>query len=140
LIAVQRPLESSWREQAGQVLRCAMFWSIKVLNLRTPCPFSDIQTLSALKPRLSSMRTLGLANFNVDTSFGLFAPAGIPAGATQRLNQALTAALASADVKAKFAPMLAEPAPMTSEQFGTFVKAEPAKYRDVVKSSGAKVD
>lgn len=29
---------------------------------------------------------------------------------------------------------------MTPEQFGTFVKAEFAKYRDVVKSSGAKVD
>lgn len=59
LITVKRPLASSWREHVGQVLRCAMFWSIKPLNFRTPCPFSDIQTLSALKPRLSSMPNTG---------------------------------------------------------------------------------
>jgi tripartite-type tricarboxylate transporter receptor subunit TctC len=83
---------------------------------------------------------LGLGRFNVDTWFGLFAPAGLPPAMTQRLNQAFTDALKSEAVRAQFAPMLAEPAPTTSEEFGQFVQAELAKYRDVVKASGAKID
>ncbi len=85
-------------------------------------------------------RTLGLGNFNVDTWFGLFGPAGMSADVTQRLNKAFTDALASAEVKAKFAPMMAEPAPTTPAQFAGFVKAEHARYRDVVKASGASVN
>ena len=85
-------------------------------------------------------RALGLGNFNVDTWFGLFGPAGMPADVTMRLNKAFTDALASADVKAKFAPMMAEPAPTTAAQFADFVKAEHARYRSVVKASGASVN
>jgi len=84
--------------------------------------------------------SLGLSRFNVDTWFGLFAPAGLPPALTQRLNQAFTDALKSETVRTAFAPMLAEPAPTTSQAFGEFVQAELAKYRDVVKASGAKID
>jgi hypothetical protein len=35
---------------------------------------------------------------------------------------------------------MAEPAPGTPEQFGTFMNAERAKYERVVKASGARVD
>ena len=35
---------------------------------------------------------------------------------------------------------MAEPSPSTPEQFAAFVQAELAKYEDVVKLSGAKVD
>jgi tripartite-type tricarboxylate transporter receptor subunit TctC len=85
-------------------------------------------------------RALGLGQFNIDTWFGLFGPAGMPAEVTQRLNKGFTDALASADVKSKFAPMLAEPAPTTAAQFAAFVKAEHARYRDIVKASGATVN
>ncbi|MEP7283104.1 MAG: tripartite tricarboxylate transporter substrate binding protein [Rubrivivax sp.] len=82
----------------------------------------------------------GLAKFSVDTWFGLFAPAGLPPETTRKLNQAFTAALASPEVKAKFAPMMAQPAPMTPEAFGAFVRDELAKYKGVVQASGARVD
>ena len=83
---------------------------------------------------------LGLAAFDINTWFGLFGPAGLPAATTQRLNKAFTEALASPEIKARLATLLAEPAPMTPEQFGAFVKAELAKYEQVVKQSGAKAD
>jgi tripartite-type tricarboxylate transporter receptor subunit TctC len=35
---------------------------------------------------------------------------------------------------------MAEPSPTTPEQFGTFVRAELAKYEQVVKATGAKAD
>lgn len=99
---------------------------------------------SAAMPEVPSVAeagaALGLGGFNVDTWFGLFGPAGMAPELTQRLNQAFTAALASADVKSKFAPMMAEPAPMAPAPFADFVKAELAKYEQVVKASGARVD
>jgi tripartite-type tricarboxylate transporter receptor subunit TctC len=85
-------------------------------------------------------RTLGLARFDIDTWFGLFGPAGLAPAATQRLNQAFTDALAAPEVKARFATLLAEPAPMTAEAFAAFVRAERAKYEKVVKLSGAQAD
>jgi len=56
----------------------------------------------------------------------------------QALNEAFVAALNSADVKAKLAPMMADPAPTTPEQFAAFVRAELAKYEKIVKATGAK--
>jgi tripartite-type tricarboxylate transporter receptor subunit TctC len=82
----------------------------------------------------------GLAHFDVNTWFGLFGPAGLPADVTRKMNKAFTEALASPDIKARFASLMAEPMPGTPEQFGAFVKRERAKYEQVVKASGAKVD
>jgi tripartite-type tricarboxylate transporter receptor subunit TctC len=81
-----------------------------------------------------------LPGFDVDTWFGLFAPAGLPAADVQRLNRAFVDALNSADVKARLSTLMAEPSPTTPEQFGAFVKAELQKYERVVKASGAKAD
>ena len=83
---------------------------------------------------------LGLAQFDVSTWFGLFGPAKLPADLLAKLNKAYTEALASPELKARMATLMAEPAPMTPEQFGAFVKAELARYEPVVKASGAKVD
>ncbi len=81
-----------------------------------------------------------LAGFDIHTWFGLFGPARLPAEVTQRLNKAFVEALGSAELKARLATLMAEPMPTTPEQFGAFVKAELAKYEQVVRRSGAKVD
>jgi tripartite-type tricarboxylate transporter receptor subunit TctC len=85
-------------------------------------------------------RALGLGGFDVNTWFGLFGPAGLPAATLQRLNRAFVDALNAPDVKARLAVLLAEPSPTTPEQFAAFVKAELAKYERVVKASGAKIE
>ena len=82
----------------------------------------------------------GLAAFDINTWFGLFGPAGLPAATTQRLNKAFTEALASPEIKARLATMLADPSPTSPEQFAAFVRAELGKYEGVVKASGAKAD
>ena len=81
-----------------------------------------------------------LKGFAVDTWWGLVAPAGTPKETVARLNQAFVAALSSAEARARFGGLLAEPVPTTPEQFGAFMKDELAKYEKVVKASGAKVD
>lgn len=93
---------------------------------------------SSAMPELPTMAEAGLPQVGVDTWFGLFGPAGVPVARVQVLNEAFVAALNSADVKAKLAPMMAEPAPTTPEAFAAFVRAELAKYERIVKATGAK--
>ena len=83
---------------------------------------------------------LGLAKFDINTWFGLFGPARLPAEVTARLNRAFVDAMNSADVKARLSLMMAEPSPTTPDGFAQFVRSEHAKYETVVKASGAKAD
>ncbi|HKX44404.1 MAG TPA: tripartite tricarboxylate transporter substrate-binding protein, partial [Burkholderiaceae bacterium] len=87
-----------------------------------------------------SGKRLGLGNFDIDTWFGLFGPAKLPADIAQRLNKAFVDALGSAELKARMAGLMAESIASTPEQFGAFVKTELAKYEKVVKASGARVE
>ena len=81
-----------------------------------------------------------LPGFEVDTWWGLVAPAATPKDVVARLNQAFVTALNSPEAKARFATLMAEPVATTPEQFGAFMKSELAKYEKPVKVSGAKVD
>ena len=78
--------------------------------------------------------------FAIDTWWGLVAPAATPKPVIERLNKAFVAALNAPETKTRFEALLAEPVPTTPEQFNAFMAAERAKYQQVVKASGAKVD
>ena len=106
---------------------------LKALAVTTP------QRAASL-PDVSTMAESGLPGFDVSTWFGVFAPAGTPAPIVSRLNQTLTAALKTPEMRERLARMGAEPAPMSSEQFAELVRNELAKYEKVVKFSGARVD
>ena len=60
--------------------------------------------------------------FEIDTWWGLIAPAGTPKDIVTRLNSAFVAALESPDIKSRYAQMLAEPRPSTPEQFATLIQ------------------
>jgi len=81
-----------------------------------------------------------LKGFEIDTWWGLVAPATTPKDVIAKLNQAFVAALNAPETKTRYAGLMAEPAPDTPEAFGAFMKRELAKYERVVKASGAKVD
>ena len=83
---------------------------------------------------------VGIKDFDIHTWFGVFGPAGMPPAMTAKLNGAFVAALNDPAVQARMASLLEEPAPDTPEQFAGFVKAELAKYKSVVKLSGAEVN
>ena len=87
-----------------------------------------------------SGRSVGLGGFNINTWFGLFGPAKMPADVTQKLNKAFVDALHSPELKARMATLMAEPMASTPEQFAAFVKSEHTKYKRVVKTSGASVE
>ncbi len=99
---------------------------------------TSVQRSTALPDIATVSETLD--GFAVDTWWGLVAPAGTPKDLITRLNQAFVAALGSAEVRARFAALMAEPVPGSPEQFAQFMKGELAKYEKVVKASGARVD
>jgi tripartite-type tricarboxylate transporter receptor subunit TctC len=94
---------------------------------------------SAMLPDIPAVAET-LKGFQIDTWWGLVAPAGTPREVVSKLNQAFVAALNSPEAKTRFASLMAEPVANTPEQFGEFMKKELAKYEPVVKASGAKVD
>ncbi len=81
-----------------------------------------------------------LPGFEIDTWWGLMAPAGTPRDVVQRLNAAFVAALELPDTRSRFAQMLAEPRPSSPEQFAQLIQRELVRYEGVVKASGAKAD
>jgi tripartite-type tricarboxylate transporter receptor subunit TctC len=91
-------------------------------------------------PDVPTMAESGLSDFDVSTWFGVFAPAGTPPPVVERLNAAFVAALRSPEMRERLARMGAEPAPMSPSDFGRFVRSELAKYEQIVKFSGARVD
>lgn len=78
--------------------------------------------------------------FSIDTWWGLVAPAGTPKPVIEKLSKAFVDALNAPETKTRFGALLAEPVSSTPEQFDRFMAAERAKYQQVVKASGAKVD
>jgi tripartite-type tricarboxylate transporter receptor subunit TctC len=81
-----------------------------------------------------------LRGFEIDTWWGLVAPAATPRDVVERLNKAFTSALQAPETHSRFAMLMAEPVGNTPEQFGAFIKKEWARYESVVKASGARVD
>ena len=94
---------------------------------------------SALLPDVPAVAET-LKGFEIDTWWGLVAPAGTPVDVVAKLNAAFVAALNSPEAKTRFAALMAEPVASSPEQFAAFMKAELAKYEKVVKASGAKGD
>jgi tripartite-type tricarboxylate transporter receptor subunit TctC len=119
---------------AAANIRSGRLKALAVTTARRSSALPDLPTVA------EAGAAAGLRDFDIGTWFGLFGPARLPADVTQRLNRAFVDALNAADVKARLASLLAEPAPTTPEQFAAFVRAEHAKYQGVVKLSGAKAD
>jgi tripartite-type tricarboxylate transporter receptor subunit TctC len=94
---------------------------------------------SPLMPEVPALAEL-LPGFEIDTWWGLVVPAATPRAEVQRLNAAFTAALATPEVKSRFAQLMAEPVGGTPEQFAALIQREHRRYESVVKASGAKVE
>ncbi len=86
---------------------------------------------SALAPDMPTVSEV-LPGFESVTWFGLYGPKNMPADLTNKVNQAVNAALADADVKERFARLGAEPAGGTPQAFASMVKADNTKWKKII--------
>ena len=91
-------------------------------------------------PDTQTMKEAGYPELEATNWAGLVVPAATPVAAIARLNKDLNAALASAEVQAKFKGFGMIPAPTTPEQFGAFLQTESARYAKAVKEAGVKAE
>ena len=98
-------------------------------------------TRSAAVPELPTIAEAGpVKGFEASSWFGLLAPAGTPADIVNRIQQETAKALQSAALKERLLSQGAIPSGNTSAEFAKFIAAETAKWAQVVKASGAKID
>lgn len=91
----------------------------------------DIPTISEYKPA---------ASYDLDNWYGIFAPVATPQDVQNRLNTAITEVLHDPEIIKQMLEQGGNPSPMTQDQFRAFMKAENAKYVDIVKKADITVD
>ncbi|URI10410.1 tripartite tricarboxylate transporter substrate binding protein [Aquincola tertiaricarbonis] len=101
-------------------------------------------TSAARSPALPDVPTIAEAGpvkgYEASSWFGLLAPHGTPAEVVNRLQQETAKALASPALKERLMAQGALPSGNTPAEFAKLIDAETAKWAQVVKVSGAKVD
>ena len=130
-----------------------------VLNGDTCCIFNQVQTALA-HYRAGKVRLLGVTTkkrvpaiaevptideasvpgYESYTWFGIFGPKGLDPAIAAKMNNALKIALADPETQKKLADLGNTPRYETLEQFKATVKADRAKWAEVVKTIGATID
>ena len=91
-------------------------------------------------PDIPTMAEAGLAGFEVNSWYGLLAPAGTPREIILRLNSEVGRALREPDARERLYTIGAEPMNGTPEEFTAYIAAEMAKWSKVVKTAGLRAD
>jgi tripartite-type tricarboxylate transporter receptor subunit TctC len=98
------------------------------------------KTRSALMPELPTVDEAGVPGYAYYTWFGLWAPKSTPRPIVEKLHAEVQKALADPTVQQRIADTAGEPAHIALAEIDPFVKAEIAKWAEVVKRAGIKVE
>ncbi|HZN27362.1 MAG TPA: tripartite tricarboxylate transporter substrate binding protein [Burkholderiales bacterium] len=111
-------------------VRAGKLRMLAVMGEKRSAPFPDVPT----------MKEQGLPSLVVETWYGLFAPAGTPAGVVAKLNSDLNALLESAEVRELLVRQGMNAVGGTPERFGEMVRRELARWSRVVAVAKIKPD
>jgi tripartite-type tricarboxylate transporter receptor subunit TctC len=97
---------------------------------------------SARFETLPEVPTMAEAGYPLEAAywFGLAAPAGTPAAVLAKLESALAEVLAMPDLRKRMTEMGAVVTPLGSRQFGDYIRAEMAKWADVIAENNIKFE
>jgi len=93
-------------------------------------------TRMAQLPNVPTLAEVGFPDYESASWIAFFGPAGLPQQIAQLLNAEINAALAQPDVRERLATIGLEPRTMTQPQFVDYVKADVAKWAEVIKKTG----
>ncbi|CAG2130694.1 hypothetical protein LMG31506_00865 [Cupriavidus yeoncheonensis] len=113
------------------LIKAGKLKALAVTSAKPSPALPDVPTIAA---------AANLPSFEASSWFGLLAPVGTPPEIISRLQHEVAKALGSPAVRERLQAQGAEPVGNTPEQFAALIKAETAKWAQVVKASGAKVD
>jgi tripartite-type tricarboxylate transporter receptor subunit TctC len=92
-------------------------------------------------PAIAESGVPGTAGFDAAAWQGLVAPAGTPADTVAGLHRQLAKVLSQPEVLARLQELSVEPRSSASpEQFTAYIRSEAARWGEVIRASGAKVD
>jgi len=95
---------------------------------------------SAAFPDVATMQEQGLPTLVVETWYGLFAPAGTPAGVVAKLNADFNTLLQQSDMRESLARQDLNTVGGSAERFGDMVRHELARWARVVTAAKIKAD
>jgi len=97
-------------------------------------------TRHPLLPAIPTFAELGFSGMDISLWYGMTAPAGTPKPVVDKLNAALAKSLELAEIRESFAKQGAEVAGGTPGEYDAFIRAESARWREVVKQAGIKAE
>jgi tripartite-type tricarboxylate transporter receptor subunit TctC len=91
-------------------------------------------------PQVPTVAEQGVAGYEADVWFGLFAPAQVPAAVLDTVNAGVNRALAEADVRERLRAQFFDARPDTPAAFQKFVRDETAKWTRTIRDAQIKPD
>jgi tripartite-type tricarboxylate transporter receptor subunit TctC len=91
-------------------------------------------------PNIPTAQELGIQNFIASSWYALWAIKGTPKEIVEKMSAEVQIALASPDIKERWASMGATVPKMTRPEMANFINQEVVRWSEVVKKSGAKLD
>ena len=91
-------------------------------------------------PEIPTIIEAGVPGYEVNLWSGVIAPAGLPRPILDRLNQAINAAIQVPETKERFALLGSEGGGGTPEEFAALIRSDSARWAEVVRRSGARID
>lgn len=91
-------------------------------------------------PNVPTSAEAGLPRFAIANWLGVLAPKGTPGGAIDWMQRQVAAAVASPEIKQRFASLAVEGSGMPTSEYAQFLKSEEKRWGDVVRFAGIKVE
>ena len=91
-------------------------------------------------PDLPTVAEAGVPGYEAPTWSGVIAPAGVPRPIIDKLNAGINKAIGSQIFRDRFASIGDEPAGGSPEEFAEVIRTDSAKWGDVIRRAGARLD